>query len=77
MYKGKLAGLGGEGTSAIVAIKSLNQNASNKTQEDFKQEARLLSELHHPNIVCLVGVSFQEKPMFLLFEFMTQVTKIL
>lgn len=31
-----------------------------------------MSELRHPNIVCLLGVIFNGEPMSMLFEFMTE-----
>lgn len=31
-----------------------------------------MSELRHPNIVCLLGVSLSAEPMSMLFEFMTR-----
>jgi len=36
------------------------------------QEATTLAELHHPNVVCLLGVVTQEQPVCLLFEFLPQ-----
>lgn len=32
----------------------------------------LMSELHHPNIVCLLGVCMNQEPMCMLFEYMAQ-----
>lgn len=34
-----------------IAIKTLKANASVKTQQDFRREVELMSELRHPNIV--------------------------
>lgn len=31
-----------------------------------------MSDLHHPNIVCLLGVCMREEPMCMLFEYMSQ-----
>lgn len=36
------------------------------------QEAAVLTELQHPNVVCLLGVVTQEQPVCLLFEFLPQ-----
>lgn len=36
------------------------------------QEAAVLTELQHPNVVCLLGVVTQEQPACMLFEFLPQ-----
>lgn len=36
------------------------------------QEAAALTELQHPNVVCLLGVVTQEQPVCMLFEFLPQ-----
>lgn len=36
------------------------------------KEAAVLTELQHPNLVCLVGVVTQEQPVCMLFEFLPQ-----
>lgn len=41
-----------------------------KTQQDFQREAELMSDLQHPNIVCLLGVCTKEEPLCMLFEYM-------
>ena len=56
-----------------VAIKTLKENATLKTQQDFRREVELMSELRHPNIVCLLGVVKRQQPYAMLFEYMTQV----
>lgn len=55
-----------------MAIKTLKENASIKTQTDFKREVELMSDLRHPNIICLIGVVFTGEPMCMLFEYMTE-----
>lgn len=57
----------------LVAIKTLKENATLKTQQDFRREVELMSELRHPNIVCLLGVVMRQQPYAMLFEYMTQV----
>jgi len=59
----------------MVAIKTLKENASAKTQGDFRREVELMSDLRHPNIVCLMGVVLKGEPMCMLFEYMTQVSE--
>uniref|UniRef100_A0A0K2TIM1 Tyrosine-protein kinase receptor n=2 Tax=Lepeophtheirus salmonis TaxID=72036 RepID=A0A0K2TIM1_LEPSM len=70
VYKGELIGLGGAGTISLVAIKTLKPGATQKTRNDFQREADLMTDLRHPNIVCLLGVSFVEDPHCMIFEHM-------
>lgn len=69
VYKGALS-KGGE--TQYVAVKALKENASAKTQGDFRREIDLISELRHDNIVCIVGVALREEPLCMLFEFMAR-----
>uniref|UniRef100_A0A1Y1M7M7 receptor protein-tyrosine kinase n=1 Tax=Photinus pyralis TaxID=7054 RepID=A0A1Y1M7M7_PHOPY len=69
VYKGELKTKAGK---IIVAVKSLKENASAKTQADFQREIELISELKHPNIICLLGVVVKQEPMCMLFEFMSE-----
>lgn len=64
VYKGHFLG------STLVAIKTLKAGATQKTKNDFRREAELMTDLKHPNIVCLIGVSFQEDPQCMIFEHM-------
>lgn len=61
------------GGAMPIAIKTLKANASLKTQQDFRREVELMSELRHPNIVCLLGVVTRDQPHCMLFEYMAQV----
>ncbi|XP_062617741.1 inactive tyrosine-protein kinase transmembrane receptor ROR1-like isoform X3 [Saccostrea cucullata] len=70
VYKGEVMGLYGDSTVSKVAIKTLKENASPKVKNDFRREVDLMTELRHPNIVCLLGVSMKQEPMCMLFEFM-------
>ncbi|KAK5638287.1 hypothetical protein RI129_012582 [Pyrocoelia pectoralis] len=69
VYKGELKTKSGK---IIVAVKSLKENASAKTQADFQREIELITELKHPNIICLLGVVVKQEPMCMLFEFMSE-----
>ncbi|XP_073824727.1 tyrosine-protein kinase transmembrane receptor Ror isoform X2 [Musca autumnalis] len=69
VYKGQLTTLGGEKT--FVAIKALKEDASYKTQQDFKREIELISDLKHDNIVCILGVVLNKEPFCMLFEYMS------
>lgn len=68
VYRGEL--LESQGTIVPIAIKTLKDNATSKAQQEFKKEAELMSKLQHANIVCLLGVSFREEPLCMLFEYM-------
>lgn len=52
----------------------MKENASAKTQADFQREIELISELKHPNIICLLGVVTKQEPMCMLFEYMSEVS---
>uniref|UniRef100_H3AK53 Receptor tyrosine kinase-like orphan receptor 1 n=1 Tax=Latimeria chalumnae TaxID=7897 RepID=H3AK53_LATCH len=71
IYKGHLY-LPGMDHAQLVAIKTLKDFSSPQLWAEFQQEASLMSELHHPNIVCLLGVVTQEQPVCMLFEFLNQ-----
>uniref|UniRef100_A0A0N7ZBW8 Tyrosine-protein kinase receptor n=2 Tax=Scylla olivacea TaxID=85551 RepID=A0A0N7ZBW8_SCYOL len=72
VYKGELQGVSPDGSSVLVAIKTLKENATAKTRQDFHREVELMTDLRHPNIVCLLGVVMKEEPMCMLFEHMSQ-----
>ena len=69
VYQGELMGIISPGTT-LVAIKTLKPGANQKTRSDFQREADLMTDLRHPNIVCLIGVCFQEDPACMVFEHM-------
>jgi receptor tyrosine kinase-like orphan receptor 1 len=62
----------GDNSITKVAIKTLKEGAAPKVQNDFRREVDLMSEMRHPNIVCLLGVCMRQEPMCMLFEFMVQ-----
>lgn len=70
VYKGELTQANGD--RIYVAVKALKENASAKTQADFRREIELISDLKHDNIVCILGVVLKEEPLCMLFEYMTQ-----
>uniref|UniRef100_UPI00358F9335 discoidin domain-containing receptor 2-like n=1 Tax=Myxine glutinosa TaxID=7769 RepID=UPI00358F9335 len=55
----------------IVAVKTLRADACKGDKKDFLQEVKILSCLHHPNIVCLLGVSLRDDPMCMVTEYMS------
>ncbi|XP_034669609.1 LOW QUALITY PROTEIN: tyrosine-protein kinase transmembrane receptor Ror [Drosophila subobscura] len=67
VYKGQLKQYN---KTVTVAIKALKENASLKTQQDFKREIELISDLKHQNIVCILGVVLNKEPYCMLFEYM-------
>ncbi|CAG9821424.1 unnamed protein product [Phaedon cochleariae] len=69
VYKGELKMKMGK---MFVAVKSLKENASPKTQADFQREIELISELKHPNIICLLGIVMKQEPICMLFEYMSE-----
>ncbi|XP_023441907.1 inactive tyrosine-protein kinase transmembrane receptor ROR1 isoform X2 [Dasypus novemcinctus] len=71
IYKGHLY-LPGMDHAQLVAIKTLKDYNNPQQWTEFQQEASLMAELHHPNIVCLLGAVTQEQPMCMLFEYMNQ-----
>ncbi|XP_011495155.1 PREDICTED: tyrosine-protein kinase transmembrane receptor Ror isoform X2 [Ceratosolen solmsi marchali] len=72
VYKGELQTGNKSDEIIYVAVKTLKENASPKTQSDFKREVDLMTDLRHPNIICLLGVILNGEPMCMLFEYMTQ-----
>lgn len=70
VYRGEL--VMPQGAVIPIAIKTLKEDATNKTRNDFQREADLMTDLQHPNIVCLLGVCFRDEPMSMLFEFMSE-----
>ncbi|XP_066997233.2 tyrosine-protein kinase transmembrane receptor Ror isoform X2 [Anabrus simplex] len=72
VYKGEV-NTGEPGEPCLqVAIKTLKENATPKTQADFRREVELMTDLRHSNIVCLLGVIMKGEPLCMLFEYMTE-----
>lgn len=71
VYKGELTTSTNE-EKIFVAVKALKEDASYKTQQDFKREIELISDLKHENIVCILGVVLNKEPYCMLFEYMSQ-----
>ena len=46
-----------------VAIKTLQQDAGEEERVKFLQEAAIMGQFHHPNIVCLHGVVTVGEPV--------------
>ncbi|KAH7281282.1 hypothetical protein KP509_36G039000 [Ceratopteris richardii] len=64
VYKGRL-----EGSSQVVAIKQLDRNGLQGNRE-FLVEVLMLSLLHHPNLVNLIGYCADGDQRLLVYEYM-------
>ena len=53
-----------------VAVKTLNADASNKDKLRFLQEATIMSQFDHQNVIKLHGI-VKETPMMIISEFMS------
>ncbi|XP_077324528.1 tyrosine-protein kinase ITK/TSK [Lithobates pipiens] len=51
-----------------VAVKMIREGMM--SEEDFVEEAQVLMKMSHPKLVQLLGVSTQQMPIFLVFEYM-------
>ncbi|XP_062855926.1 tyrosine-protein kinase ITK/TSK isoform X2 [Trichomycterus rosablanca] len=51
-----------------VAVKTVREGAM--SDEEFKDEAKVMMKLSHPKLVRLYGVCTQQSPMYLVFEFL-------
>ncbi|WKX94239.1 hypothetical protein Q1695_011472 [Nippostrongylus brasiliensis] len=59
------------GRTVPVAVKTLKGESelSKAKIKEMMQEARLMRELKHPNVVCIYGVALLEQPLYLVLEF--------
>ena len=57
--------------SVDVAIKTLNDKTSEEEKVKFLQEAAIMGQFHHPNIVKLHGVVTVGEPVSLLNKWLT------
>ena len=71
VFRGELSGHGPNGAPLPVAVKTLKEGASTRTERDFEREGRLLAQLCHPHIVRLLGVVSRRSPRCLVFERMS------
>lgn len=67
VYKGTLKTREGK---KIVAMKVLRPGSSEKNQKDFLSEASIVCQFNHPNVIGLIGVVTQSRPMMILTEFL-------
>ncbi|XP_028797761.1 cold-responsive protein kinase 1-like isoform X2 [Neltuma alba] len=64
VYKGIL------GNGKVVAVKKLALRASNRIDEDFESEVMLISNVHHRNLVRLLGSCSKGHDRILVYEYM-------
>ncbi|XP_023362537.1 tyrosine-protein kinase TXK [Sarcophilus harrisii] len=55
-------------SQVLVAIKAINEGAM--SEDDFIEEAKVMMKLSHPRLVQLYGVCIQQKPLYIVTEFM-------
>lgn len=70
VYQGEHSHLG---TKAAIKILDAS-NLSEHETEDFLQEARIIAELRHPNIIRLLDFSIQDGRPFLVMEYISEGT---
>ncbi|KAI9100275.1 hypothetical protein K1719_024493 [Acacia pycnantha] len=64
VYKGTLK------NGEVIAIKKLALEQSKKMEEDFESEVKLISNVHHRNLVRLLGCCSKGRERFLVYEYM-------
>lgn len=67
VYKGTLRTQDGRD---LVAVKVLRPGSSEKNQKDFLSEASIMGQFSHPNVIRLIGVVTQSRPMMIITEFL-------
>ena len=60
------------GEGRLVAVKALRVDCDQNTRSDFEHEARVLTSLHDPNLVGVIGVCFDGDPMCMVCEYTEQ-----
>ncbi|XP_070618125.1 tyrosine-protein kinase Fes/Fps isoform X2 [Erythrolamprus reginae] len=56
------------GSNTPVAVKSCRETLPNELKSRFLQEAGILKQYSHPNIVRLIGVCTQKQPIYIVME---------
>lgn len=70
VWKCEAVNIGNTGSSQVVAVKTLKQNATQKEKEDLLDELDVMKMLEpHPNVVTLIGCCAEQDPVLLLMEF--------
>lgn len=70
VYKGEVENIAGMDEPAIVAIKTLKTNATEKDKRDLLNELAVMKMMDpHPNVVRLLGCCTDKDPIFVIIEF--------
>ncbi|KAL5255722.1 hypothetical protein ACHWQZ_G011071 [Mnemiopsis leidyi] len=69
VYKAELKSLDGS-PSSWVAIKQIKDDQSADAIREYEKEMLMMTQLHHPNIVKLVGLCTDSPPYYILTEYM-------
>ncbi|XP_063695354.1 fibroblast growth factor receptor 2-like [Bolinopsis microptera] len=69
VYKAELKTLDGS-PSEFVAIKQIKDDQSADAIREYEKEMLMMTQLHHPNIVKLVGLCTDSPPYYILTEYM-------
>jgi len=54
----------------VIAVKKLISGKSSKINDDFESEVTLISNVHHRNLVRLLGCCSKNQDRILVYEFM-------
>ncbi|XP_055335639.1 discoidin domain-containing receptor 2-like [Paramacrobiotus metropolitanus] len=57
-------------SAKLVAVKMLRSDVSGDIKSDFRREIEILSTLHDPNLIQVLGVCTQEDPLCMVVEYM-------
>ena len=57
-----------DGTTSMIAVKQLKEGVNTSARVHFLQEAHLLTQFSHPNIVKLVGAVLSSDPLWIVTE---------
>ncbi|XP_063974035.1 uncharacterized protein LOC135160874 isoform X2 [Diachasmimorpha longicaudata] len=61
---------GHQGTTRLVAVKTVKEGASARENEDLVRELEIMQQLgNHPNVVTLLGCCTEEEPHYLILEY--------
>ncbi|KAK9298699.1 hypothetical protein QLX08_008065 [Tetragonisca angustula] len=61
---------GHQGTTRLVAVKTVKEGASEREKEDLVRELKIMQQLgSHPNVVTLLGCCTEQEPHYLILEY--------
>lgn len=70
MFRGKLKSKGIQ-----VAVKTCRDSLSEEMKKKFLQEAHILQQYNHPNIVRFIGIAAQRHPVMIVMEYISGMAK--